>query len=100
VSDQAGDIPDERRDDGYWLARCQGFAVIAPEGRIGTVEEVRYGASRRWDSPSTLAVLPDGAGRRILIVPVQDVAEVDSERQTVVLRETPHVVSTESGSDA
>ena len=85
---------------GDWLARCEGFGVVSPDGRIGAVEEVRYGPSRRWDSPSELVVLAGRAGRRLLIVPTEDVADVDPERRLVVLRSTPHIVSTETTSAA
>ena len=77
------------------MARCQGFSVVSPDGRIGTVEEVRYGPSRRWDRPTELAVQAGRRGRRRLIVPVDDVAEVDSESRIVLLRAAPRIVSTE-----
>jgi hypothetical protein len=78
------------------VARCQGFSVVSPDGRIGTVEEVRYGPSRRWDRPTELAVQAGRGGRRRVIVPVDDVAEVDSESRVVLLRSAPRIVSTES----
>ena len=72
--------------------------MVSPDGRIGTVEEVRYGPSRRWDRPTELAVQAGRGGRRRLIVPVADVAEVDTEGRVVLLRAAPHIVSTESDS--
>ena len=86
--------------DGDWLARCEGFTVVAPDGRIGTVDEIRYGPSRRWDSPSELVVHAGRAGRRLLIVPVDDIADVDPELRVVTLHTAPHIVSTETGSAA
>ena len=80
---------------GDWVARCQGFGVVAPEGKIGTVEEVRYGPSRRWDSPTELAIQAGREGKRLLIVPVADVAEIVPDDRLVVLRASPRVVSTE-----
>ena len=88
-----GNIPS--RADGDWIARCEGFRVVSPDGRIGTVEEVRYGPSRRWDSPTELAVLAGRGGRRRLIVPVDDVAAVVPEQRVVMLHSSPRVVSTE-----
>jgi hypothetical protein len=78
------------------VARCQGFSVVSPEGQIGTVEEVRYGPSRRWDRPTELAVQAGRGGRRRVIVPVDDVAEVDSESRVVLLRSAPRIVLAES----
>jgi hypothetical protein len=77
------------------IARCEGFGVISPDGRIGTVEEVRYGPSRRWDSPTELAVQAGRGGKRRLIVPVEDVEAVVLDERVVRLRSAPHVVSTE-----
>lgn len=84
------------RNGGDRVARCAGFGVVSPEGRIGTVEEVRYGPSRRWDSPTELAVQAGRSGQRRLIVPVEEVALVDPEARLVVLRSSPHIISTES----
>ena len=83
------------RPGGDWVARCQGFGVISPDGRIGTVEEVRYGPSRRWDSPTELAIQAGRGGRRRLIVPVDDIAAVVPDDRVVMLRSSPTVVSTE-----
>ena len=83
------------RAGGHWIARCQGFGVVSPDGRIGTVEEVRYGPSRRWDSPTELAVQAGRGGKRRLIVPVADVAAVVPDDRVVVLRSSPRIVSTE-----
>jgi hypothetical protein len=83
------------RAGGDWIARCHGFGVVSPAGRIGTVEEVRYGPSRRWDSPTELAVQAGRGGRRRLIVPVDEVEAVVPDDRLVVLRSSPRVVSTE-----
>jgi hypothetical protein len=32
------------RDLDYWLCRCAGFDVDSPEGRVGTVVWLRFGA--------------------------------------------------------
>jgi hypothetical protein len=77
------------------IARCQGFGVVSPDGRIGTVEEVRYGPSRRWDSPTELAVQAGRGGKRRLIVPVAEVAAVVPDDRVVVLRSSPRMFSTE-----
>jgi hypothetical protein len=86
---------DPERTGGDWIARCQGFGVVSPEGRIGTVEEIRYGPSRRWDSPTELAIQAGRRGKRRLIVPVGDVAAVDPHDRVVTLHASPRIVSTE-----
>jgi hypothetical protein len=86
--------------EGNRLAHCEGFTLVSPNGRIGTVAEIRYGPSRRWDCPSELVVHAGRSGRRLLIVPADDVAEVLPEQRLVVLRASPRIVSTESTSAA
>jgi hypothetical protein len=88
------------RTGGDWIARCQGFGVVSPDGRIGTVEEVRYGPSRRWDSPTELAVQAGRGGRRRLIVPVDEIEAVVPEDRVVMLRSSPRVFSTEPEAEA
>jgi hypothetical protein len=83
------------RAGGDWIARCQGFGVVSPEGRIGVVEEVRYGPSRRWDSPTELAVQAGREGKRRFIVPVDDIDAIVPDDRVVMLRSTPSIVSTE-----
>jgi hypothetical protein len=42
-------------DQDYWLCRCEGFRVEAPNGRLGSVEAVRFGASIGPTSSSSKA---------------------------------------------
>jgi hypothetical protein len=90
-----GEQTNSERSGGDWVARCEGFGVVSPEGRIGTVEEIRYGPSRRWDSPTELAIQAGRGGKLRLIVPVDDVAEVVPGDRLVMLRSSPRIVSTE-----
>jgi hypothetical protein len=90
-----GEDTASERSGGDWVARCEGFGVISPEGRIGTVEEIRYGPSRRWDSPTELAIQVGRGGKLRLIVPVADVAAVVPDDRLVMLRSSPRIVSTE-----
>lgn len=72
-------------DPGSWLRHCHGFRVDGPSGRLGIVEDVLYGddAAR----PAALAVLAGVLGRRVEIVPVEDVAAVDPRRRRIALRQ-------------
>jgi hypothetical protein len=62
-----------------------GFAVSSPRGPLGVVEDtVRIPGLKR---PAALAVRT-GRGR-VVLVPVTDVVEVDTEARAILLREDP-----------
>lgn len=71
----------------YWLGRCEGFRVDAPEGRYGLVEAVMFRV--RPDEPDALIVRAGVLGRRLTIVPIEDVGDVVPRRQRVVLDRVP-----------
>lgn len=76
--------------DAYWLAHCGGFYVDAPGGRVGLVEEVVSGDD---GEPLWLAVRSGQAGWRILVVPVEQIVEIDSRAERVLLRQWPPVAA-------
>jgi hypothetical protein len=67
----------------YWLRRCRGFAVEADSGRVGVVVDTLYGADAQ---PAALEVRAGRLGRRVLLVLVDDVAEIDCDGKIVRLR--------------
>ena len=71
----------------YWLCRCEGFRVDGPEGRIGLVEAVMFRI--RPDEPDALIVRAGMFGRRLVIVPIEDVADVVPRRERILLSRTP-----------
>jgi PRC-barrel domain len=79
----------------YWLRHCQGFRVDSADGRIGTVENVRF------DSPPTrpqaLAVRVGLFGKRLLIVPVSEVKAILPRQHRVLLPASPRLLATEAG---
>jgi hypothetical protein len=77
----------------YWLSRCEGFRVETPEGRYGLVEAVMFKV--RPDDPDALVVRTGMLGRRLVLVPVDDVAEVTPRRERVSLARVPE----DSGTD-
>ena len=77
----------------YWLCRCEGFRVESPEGRFGLVEAVMFRV--RPDEPDALIVRSGVLGRRLVIVPIEDVEDVVPRRQRVELRRAPDL----SGAD-
>jgi hypothetical protein len=74
-------------DDDYWLCRCQGFGVDSPTGRVGRVEEVRFGS--RLDRPDLLLVRTVLLGKRSLSVPVSEVKQVVPLEERLILRGAP-----------
>ena len=70
----------------YRLCRCEGFRVDSPRGREGVVQEVHFRS--RVDRPDALAVRTR-LRRRLLLIPVDEVAEVSLREEIVVLRRAP-----------
>jgi hypothetical protein len=71
----------------YWLARSEGFRVDTPAGRLGFVELVMLRA--RPDEPDALVVRVGVLGRRLVVVPAEEVADVLPRRRRIVLRRVP-----------
>jgi hypothetical protein len=77
----------------YWLHRCEGFRVDSPDGRVGVVVELRFGSSA--ERPDALAVRAGLFGRLLLIIPVEQVAEVLPQERRIVLRASPRPTAVE-----
>jgi hypothetical protein len=71
----------------YWLCRCEGFEVDSPAGRIGVVEGLRFVS--RLDQPDLLEVRGGFLGRRLLLLPVDQVESISSGEERIVLRMAP-----------
>ena len=69
--------------DCYWLRHCHGFRVDTPRGRVGIVEDVLYGADHH--RPSVLAVRGGLFGRRLELVPIEEVDTIDPRRKRLAL---------------
>jgi hypothetical protein len=80
-------------DRDYWLHRCEGFRVDSLDGRVGFVAELRFGTSMA--RPDALAVRAGLFGRRLLIVPVEQVAEILPQERRIVLRGSPRPTAIE-----
>ena len=77
-----------------WLGWCRGFRVDSPEnGRIGFVAEVRFRSSSQ--RAGALAVTAGLFRRRLLIVPLEEVAAVFPEAKRIVLRGSARLLATE-----
>jgi PRC-barrel domain len=76
--------PHARVGDGYWLRHCHGYRVDSRSGRIGIVEDVLYGAEH--DRPAALAVRGGLLGRRLELVPVEEVDAIHPQRKRLVVR--------------
>ena len=71
----------------YSLARCQGFEVQSPDGLVGFVEGLRFVS--RIDQPDVLEVRGGRLGRRLLLVPTDQVEEIRPAEERVLVRSAP-----------
>lgn len=69
----------------YWLGHCEGFRVDSPDGRVGIVELVLG----KEDEPVALAVREGLFALHTIVVPIEDVAEVQPYAERIILRSTP-----------
>ena len=74
-------------DTDYWLCRCHGFHVDSPAGRVGLVEEVRFGS--RHDRPDELVLRTGMFANRQVVVPVAEVEQIVLRQQRLILRAPP-----------
>ena len=72
----------------YWLAHSEGFRVDAPGGRVGRVEEVLEETGGR---PRALIVRAGLLGRKLLVVPVNQVDRITPRSERILLRPSPDV---------
>jgi hypothetical protein len=78
---------------GSSLRRCEGFRVDSPNGRVGFVEELRYGSS--LEAPDAVAVRAGLFGRLLLIIPTEEIEEIFPRERRVLLRRSPRLTGTE-----
>ena len=85
------DTHDPRRSSlgiDYWLHRCRGFRIESPDGRIGSVQGLRFRASIE---PELLEVRAGLLGRRLLLIPVEQVQQIFPKERRIVLRASPQI---------
>lgn len=70
-------------DRGYWLLHCEGYRVDGADGRIGFVESVRHACGA-----TVLAVRGGWLGRRLLLVPADEVAFIVPRAERIWLTST------------
>src|SRR5206468_12847665 len=75
------------------LSECVGFRVETSQGLLGVVEELRWRGDRACD----LVVRAGKQGRRLLILPLEDVAEVVPGERRVILGLAFHLTTSEIG---
>jgi CelD/BcsL family acetyltransferase involved in cellulose biosynthesis len=71
----------------YWLCHSEGFRVDTPEGRLGLVEAVMFRV--RPTNPDALIVRAGVLGRRLVIVPIEIVADVLPRKERILLARVP-----------
>jgi hypothetical protein len=82
------------RDSAYgqddWLHRCEGFRVESARRAIGTVHDLRFNGSIE----PKLEVRTGLFGRRVLLIPVEQVEEFVPKEKRIVLRAPPGFAET------
>lgn len=76
------------------LRQCVDYVVDSPDGRIGTVAEVRYTA-RDASLPEALAVRAGRASNRLLIIPLSQLTDIIATNHMVVLLGSPVITTSE-----
>jgi len=76
--------PPER---GFALCRCEGFQVDTPTGKVGLVEGLRY--QSRIDQPDALEVRAGWLGRKLFLIPVDEVDQIFVDEGRLVVRMQP-----------
>jgi hypothetical protein len=71
----------------YSLARSEGFRVDSPTGPVGLVEGVRFVS--RIDEPDLLEIRGGRFGRELLLIPIEEVAEVRQDEGRIIIRTAP-----------
>ncbi|HET7127592.1 MAG TPA: hypothetical protein VFJ93_00780 [Gaiellaceae bacterium] len=66
------------------VARCEGFRVESPYGKIGVVDAILFGADP--ECPAALTIRSGVFGRGLRIVDIEDVEAVDERSRRVRVR--------------
>jgi hypothetical protein len=75
-------IPPQPVDPAYWLARCDGFEVWSPSGRVGVVAEIVPAGPH---GGAELVVLCGMFRRRRVRVPAADIRTIEPDRLRLTL---------------
>jgi len=75
-------------DRAYWLRNCQRFQVEAPDRRLGTVDDVGFGAD---SEPAVLIVRAGLFKRRVGHVPVDQIEKIIPEEEKIILHRSPRI---------
>jgi hypothetical protein len=67
------------------ISHSAGYAVEASQGRVGTVTEVGYAPSARWDRPDALIVRLGRSSSRLIRIAASEVRDVIPSERKVVL---------------
>jgi hypothetical protein len=68
------------------LTRCEGYHVYYPGGHLGFVEVILHGENGK---PEAIAALGGVLGTRIVVIPVDEIAEIDPQRRRITLFDKP-----------
>ena len=91
----ASDPRDSAYGREYWLHRCEGFRVELAGREIGRVHGLRFKGSLE---PDLLEVRAGLFGRRMSLIPVERVQQIEPSTRRVVLAVAPPAGSSDVGS--
>lgn len=81
-------------DREYWLGHCEGFRVEYEGGALGFVDEVR--SPPDFTEKRMLAVRAGMLGRRLLLVPAEEVAFIVPRAERIWLKSSPRILGSEA----
>ena len=88
---QASPAPNGSFDRDYWLGHCEGYRVDGVEGRIGFLDAVRVPRGA-----TVLAVRAGRLGRRILLVPAEEVVFIVPRARRLWLQTPATIIDSEA----
>jgi hypothetical protein len=84
--------------DPYWLSRCEGWRVLSPEGRVGTVTRALYGS--HVNLPDALLIQSGLFRRRTRTISIEQIDRLLPATESVILRPPPDEVEQEGSREA
>ena len=77
------------------IRNCANYVVDSPNGRIGTVTEIRYDVPAGV-KPAALVVRAGRNGTRLLVIPVSELASIRTTPRRVVVHKSFQIIATEA----
>jgi len=76
------------------IRSCTGYIVDSPDGRIGTVADIRYNPAT--NDPEALLVHAGRTRTRLLVIPISQLATIRDAQMQVRIDHSPRITASES----